>query len=704
VKLEWNFSEIGGQLFFVPAGKQSPSYPETVNSFDWKNFYERLGGETFLEAAKESMRTQYDYVLIDSRTGVSDTAGICTVQMPDVMVVCYTLNNQSITGSAAVAAHVDKQRRQVPSNAPLRIFPVPMRIDSAEMSKLQRGREFSKVTFSPLLNSLSEVQKKLYWGEIEVPYVPYYAYGEVLATFSDETGRRNSILAAMERLCGYLTDGEVTRLEPIAEVDRQRILQRFESKIGVEELVNDAPMKRLFGEPDDLFAKLSQNEQDGARRVLMRVVRLAESDSPTPSARLAVGVNEFALSEQRILRKLISARLITSEKDPTTGEEKVQLANDALLEWPSLRNWIKENGRFLLWRQQLRARLGQWQRARDTDHLLREVQLREALEWRAADESSLSPSELDFIDRSARGGALPIWRYKAFLSYDYSDTPLAKALAREVNGLVSNLFRDKASLFDSAANLPTHSNVPPDVREALRDSEYLVLLASPETASSQQVLYQLEAWLRKRPPENLLMILTAGEIIWDGLNKDFDWSATTAVPTVLTKIFRETPLCADLKWTKRGEDLLLWDPRFRQEVARLTASVYGRPVDELLREDTLRRRKRRFLGLSATVVGLTLLLSAILAFSTFRAMRDRKAVETAKSEATQWKTLAEERQKKIDELSRDLKGSGAKKQPEQARKELDEALKIYEPFVEQDPQRFFADVTRIKKLLQEIPR
>ncbi len=34
------------------------------------------------------MRKEYDYILVDSRTGVSDTAGICTVQMPDTLVVC----------------------------------------------------------------------------------------------------------------------------------------------------------------------------------------------------------------------------------------------------------------------------------------------------------------------------------------------------------------------------------------------------------------------------------------------------------------------------------------------------------------------------------------------------------------------------------------------------------------------------------------
>ena len=95
-----------------------------MNSFDWRNFYERLGGSNFLEAVKKKMKEEYDYIFIDSRTGVSDTSGICTVQMPDILVVCFTLEYQSIQGLPAVAASIREQR----GADGLSIFPVPMRI------------------------------------------------------------------------------------------------------------------------------------------------------------------------------------------------------------------------------------------------------------------------------------------------------------------------------------------------------------------------------------------------------------------------------------------------------------------------------------------------------------------------------------------------------------------------------------------------
>ena len=40
-------------------------------------------------------------MLIDSRTGLSDIADICTVHLPDVLVDCFTLSDQSIDGAAA---------------------------------------------------------------------------------------------------------------------------------------------------------------------------------------------------------------------------------------------------------------------------------------------------------------------------------------------------------------------------------------------------------------------------------------------------------------------------------------------------------------------------------------------------------------------------------------------------------------------------
>jgi len=125
--LEYEFPGQG-LIDLVPAGRQTPTYSEVVSTFDWDVLYRRLGGAPLLDALRSEMRRQYDYVLIDSRTGLSDTAGICTLQLPDVVVVCFTMSTQSIDGAVAVARSIRSQRREQ-----VQVFPVPMRVEDGEL-------------------------------------------------------------------------------------------------------------------------------------------------------------------------------------------------------------------------------------------------------------------------------------------------------------------------------------------------------------------------------------------------------------------------------------------------------------------------------------------------------------------------------------------------------------------------------------------
>ena len=214
-----------GTVDFVPSGRQGPDYATRVNSFNWQLFYEKLGGGVFLEAAKRSL-SDYDYVLIDSRTGVSDTSGICTIQMPDVLAVFFTLNTQSIEGAAAVAESVLAQRRKPNGEPGIRIFPVPSRVEFAEAEKLDLAREAAQLRFDGLLWHIPNTLRALYWGRVEVPYRPFYAYEEILATFADRPFQSSSVLAALEVVTEYITDGDVRKLPPLPEEQRKELLSR----------------------------------------------------------------------------------------------------------------------------------------------------------------------------------------------------------------------------------------------------------------------------------------------------------------------------------------------------------------------------------------------------------------------------------------------------------------------------------------------
>src|SRR5262249_43654900 len=121
-EIDWEFPGKG-TFDIIVAGQQNASYSVRVNSFDWKSFYEDFGGGGFFEYFKEKVRS-YDYVLIDSRTGVSDTSGICTVQMPDKVVVCFTANEQSILGASGIANSIQSQWHRLGNRPRSRILPV----------------------------------------------------------------------------------------------------------------------------------------------------------------------------------------------------------------------------------------------------------------------------------------------------------------------------------------------------------------------------------------------------------------------------------------------------------------------------------------------------------------------------------------------------------------------------------------------------
>ncbi|MFJ6812951.1 FxSxx-COOH system tetratricopeptide repeat protein [Streptomyces avermitilis] len=218
----------GGSLDFLSAGRQDRSYSATVSSFEWDNFYERLGGGLFLDALRDDMKASYEYVLIDSRTGLSDNADICTIQMPDMLVDCFTLSDQSLDGAAAVARSVEDGYRK----RKIRVLPVPMRIDEGEKEKVDAGRALARLKFDGLPKGLggedlSPEELSQYWGAVEIPYRPYYAYEETLATVGDESGIANSLLSAFERLTNVISDGEVASLPPVPEPVRLRCLDAF---------------------------------------------------------------------------------------------------------------------------------------------------------------------------------------------------------------------------------------------------------------------------------------------------------------------------------------------------------------------------------------------------------------------------------------------------------------------------------------------
>jgi MinD-like ATPase involved in chromosome partitioning or flagellar assembly len=227
VGLDYEFPS-GGLIDFIPAGRQSTLYAQRVNTFDWENFYARLGGGKILQAARESLRDEYDLVLIDSRTGVSDTSSICTVQLPDKVAICFTLNRQSIEGAGAIAASIREQKGRQ-----FKIFPVPTRLENAETDKRDKALNFARATFRECVTNLQEAgglvsrdEEAKYWADVQIPYRTFYAFEEVPAVFKDVPLERGTILESSENIASRLI-GRNIRLVVHDPVKRAAIADAF---------------------------------------------------------------------------------------------------------------------------------------------------------------------------------------------------------------------------------------------------------------------------------------------------------------------------------------------------------------------------------------------------------------------------------------------------------------------------------------------
>ena len=246
IPLNWQFPEQGSLHFLSPGKQTNGDYAATMSSLDWDNFYDNLHGGLFFDSLRALMRREYDYVLIDSRTGLSDIADICTVHLPDIVVDCFTLSTQGIEGAAMVAevirGHNDRD---------ITIFPVPMRIDRTQNQKVEEGLIFAAGQFKELPTGMSEDERRRYWAAVEVPYQPLYACEEMLAVFGDRPGSEHSLLSSYEQIVARITGGAVTTFPLRKEWLRLRtrlLFSRRPSSSSSEVVLDFSPEDQLWGE------------------------------------------------------------------------------------------------------------------------------------------------------------------------------------------------------------------------------------------------------------------------------------------------------------------------------------------------------------------------------------------------------------------------------------------------------------------------
>lgn len=171
-------------------------YGSRVSVLPWRELFERC--PDLFRAFAERLATRYRYVLIDSRTGLTDSSGICTMLMPERLVVVFNPNRQSLDGAIDQARCATAYRSHSDDARPLLVFPLASRVEMSEDELRWRWRYGApgisgyQPAFERLFGeayALPECNLEQYFDEVQIQHAARYAYGERVAVRDEPTDR-----------------------------------------------------------------------------------------------------------------------------------------------------------------------------------------------------------------------------------------------------------------------------------------------------------------------------------------------------------------------------------------------------------------------------------------------------------------------------------------------------------------------------------
>ncbi|SDP90083.1 KGGVGR-motif variant AAA ATPase [Lentzea jiangxiensis] len=214
----------GGVLDLMAAGKVvgnklDAAYTYRMQEIDWEELYEQ-GFAEYLEDRREEWIAKYDFVLIDSRTGVSDIAGICAAQLPDRLVVVFTANEQNLNEVVDIVHLADQARDRLPYDRPRhQVMPVLSRLDNRmEYERAEEWQQKCVGVVAPLFNNwlVKGVTPEQMVRHLTVPYISYWSFGELLPVLAERPPSSDQISFALETVAAVIAQ-EFDRTDLLAD-------------------------------------------------------------------------------------------------------------------------------------------------------------------------------------------------------------------------------------------------------------------------------------------------------------------------------------------------------------------------------------------------------------------------------------------------------------------------------------------------------
>ncbi len=251
-----------GVLDFLAAGSEEAGYVEQVQEIDWDRLYDEGFGE-YLEKCREQWIARYDFVLIDSRTGISDIGGICTAHLPDHLVLLFTANRQSILGAMEAARRADAARNGLPfDRARLTVLPVLSRFDNRE--EYDRSETWRRIVVDETAELYrtwldQAVEPETMSRHLTLPYVSYWSFGEQLPVLSEKTPSADQIGFALETVAAVIAC-RLDRTDLLAENRDAYVAAVRASRQEFKHELRVSIPRPLVGTADELVTALKRQD------------------------------------------------------------------------------------------------------------------------------------------------------------------------------------------------------------------------------------------------------------------------------------------------------------------------------------------------------------------------------------------------------------------------------------------------------------
>lgn len=216
-------TESGGSIHFMPAGNvPSSEHWRKLARINWHELFYSKGAKgipLFLEL-KATIETEFapDYLLIDSRTGVTEIGAVAITLLPD-KVVCLLINNlENLEGARAVLRSI-KRTPRLDGQEPVQIQAVLTRIP--EMEKSQDEDRIRNETRDFLNEEAPKLSDTLNIQEVIILHSePNLQISESLRIGGDRKPDESPLLRDYLRLFARLIPKEV--IEPYIRSDDRR--------------------------------------------------------------------------------------------------------------------------------------------------------------------------------------------------------------------------------------------------------------------------------------------------------------------------------------------------------------------------------------------------------------------------------------------------------------------------------------------------